>query len=131
VITHGAEQVDQVREGSDSMTKQWLIALGTLALGAPAAADFEKLGACSGLYEAGGEMARWRAVQSVAQEMGQQQNTTEAAYDAGWWFGVARGDWKALYLSFVSDYGEEQAESWRQSAISDNGCESIGDSPAE
>jgi hypothetical protein len=83
------------------------------------------------LYEAGGEMARWRAVQSVAQEMGQQQNTTEAAYDAGWWFGVARGDWKALYLSFVSDYGEEQAESWRQSAISDNGCESIGDSPAE
>ena len=56
---------------------------------------------------------------------------TEAAYDAGWWFGVARGDWKALYLSFVSDYGEEQAESWRQSAISDNGCESIGDSPAE
>ena len=113
------------------MTKQLLIVLGTLALGAHAAADFEKLGACSGLYEAGGEMARWRAVQSVAQEMGQQQNTTEAAYDAGWWFGVARGDWKALYLSFVSDYGEEQAESWRQSAISDNGCESIGDSPAE
>ena len=113
------------------MKKKFLIALATLAVGAHASADFEKLGACSGLYEAGGDMARWRAVQDIAKEMGMQQSTTEAAYDAGWWFGVARGDWQTLYLSFVSDYGEGQAESWRQSAISDNDCESIGAEPVE
>ena len=113
------------------MTKQWLFALATLSVGAHASADFEKLGACSGLYEASGNTARWRAVQDIAKEMGRQRNTTEAAYDAGWWFGVARGDWKALYVSFVTDYGEDQAESWRQSAISDNDCESIGAEPVE
>ena len=109
------------------MTKHWIIALGILSLEAQAEADFETLGACSGLYEAGGNMARWRAVQGTAEALGQQQQTIEAAYDAGWWFGMARGDWKELYATFADDYGKEQAESWRQSAISDHGCELIGE----
>ncbi len=120
-------KVDQVRGWGDRMTKQWLIALGILSLGAHAEADFEKLGACSGLYEAGGNMARSRAVQGIGKETGQQQNTTAEAYDAGWWYGMARGDWQELHATFVDDYGEEQAENWRQSAISDNGCELIGE----
>ena len=107
------------------MTKHWIIALGILSLEAQAEADFETLGACSGLYEAGGNMARWRAVQGIAEALGRQQQTIEDAYDAGWWFGMARGDWKELYVSFVNDYGAEQAENWRLSAIADNGCETI------
>ena len=107
------------------MKKRLLTAMAVVTLGAHAENDFEQLGAFSGLYEAGGEMTRWRAVQSVAQETGQQQNTAAKAYDAGWWFGMARGDWKELYVSFVNDYGAEQAENWRLSAIADNGCETI------
>ena len=55
------------------MTKHWIIALGILSLEAQAEADFETLGACSGLYEAGGNMARWRAVQGIAEALGRQQ----------------------------------------------------------
>ena len=109
------------------MIKHWIIALGILSFEAQAKADFETLGACSGLYEAGDNMARWRAVQGIAEALGRQQQTIEAAYDAGWWFGMARGDWKELYATFTDDYGKEQAENWRQSAILGHGCELIGE----
>ena len=109
------------------MIKHWIIALGILSLEAQAKADFETLGACSGLYEAGDNMARWRAVQGIAEALGRQQQTIEEAYDAGWWFGMARGDWKELYATFTDDYGKEQAENWRQSAILGHGCELIGE----
>ena len=107
------------------MNTRLLAAVAAVSLTVYAEEDFEKLGACSGLYEVGGDMARWRAVQNVAKESGQKQTTTADAYDAGWWFGMARGDWRELYVSFVADYGAEQAESWRLSAITDNGCETI------
>ena len=59
------------------MTKHWIIAFGILSLEAQAEADFETLGACSGLYEAGGNMARWRAVQGIAEALGRQQEKSK------------------------------------------------------